>query len=411
MSMAELNAAALEDFVYTPVNKDMIAYLAQAAREVIRCDEKMTPPSQLPLTPPSTPPHAPAAAGEKYLPTLDEFIENLVRSSNVQVPTLMSTLVYLNRLKSRLQPEAKGLRCTAHRIFLAALILTAKYLNDSSPKNKHWAKYTQIHDGPRCALQNCRRPANCNNESHFRAPDFAFSVTEVNLMEKQLLMLLEWELAITEDDLHRELGVFLAPISAKIASEHKRKYAEAAARKQQQQQLEQEYQLEQLLASTQNAYRSPSASPHRSPAAPRAHHRDASRGRGELRPDSASSRPYHGRSPSAVPSLAPSSRSISSRGSSSTGASTPPDMSDAYAGAQHYRSGSSGSNYGYAQSGLYEDKHYQQQHYYAQPMPQVPQMVKQKALLPYEIAPPAEMPVEKRPNRVRGMFGRIINRS
>ncbi|KAK8014085.1 hypothetical protein PG990_007381 [Apiospora arundinis] len=149
------------------------------------------------------------------LPTLEKFITQLVVSSNVQVPTLMSTLVYLNRLKSRLQPMAKGLRCTTHRIFLAALILAAKYLNDSSPKNKHWANYSAIH-----------------SEGY----SFGFSRTEVNLMEKQLLFLLDWELRITEEDLYRELDPFLSPIRAEVDAKHARRMQrkmEETVRKQQ----------------------------------------------------------------------------------------------------------------------------------------------------------------------------------
>lgn len=34
--------------------------------------------------------------------------------------------------------------CTRHRVFLAALIVAAKYLNDSSPKNKHWTRYAAL---------------------------------------------------------------------------------------------------------------------------------------------------------------------------------------------------------------------------------------------------------------------------
>lgn len=203
--MSELNAAALEHFVYKPVSPAMIQYLAQAARDVIQCDPNMMPPpahkSQYP-SPPRTPSPKAVRVYDSGLPTLEEFITQLVRSSNVQVPTLMSTLVYLTRLRSRLQPMAKGLRCTTHRIFLAALILAAKYLNDSSPKNKHWATYSHM---------------NADGYS------FGFSRTEVNLMEKQLLFLLEWELRITEDDLYRELDPFLAPIRDHIEASHARR--------------------------------------------------------------------------------------------------------------------------------------------------------------------------------------------
>ncbi len=204
--MAELNATALEQFIFMPVSRDMISYLAQAARDVIQCDPNMMPPPARNSTQYPTPPRSPSAKAvpcdNSGLPTLEEFISQLVVSSNVQVPTLMSSLVYLTRLKSRLQPMAKGLRCTTHRIFLAALILAAKYLNDSSPKNKHWATYSHL-----------------SSASY----DFGFSRTEVNLMEKQLLFLLDWELRITEEDLYRELDPFLAPIRDEIEIKHARR--------------------------------------------------------------------------------------------------------------------------------------------------------------------------------------------
>jgi PHO85 cyclin-1 len=211
LSLADLNAAALDQFVYQPVSRAMIAYLADAAANVIQCDPTMMPPSaseiresnpqRLP-SPPRTPSPRAVRGEDGGLPSLEDFITQLVVSSNVQVPTLMSSLVYLNRLKSRLQPMAKGLRCTTHRIFLASLILSAKYLNDSSPKNKHWANYSVI-----------------NTEY----TTFGFSRTEVNLMEKQLLFLLDWDLRITEDDLYRDLDYFLDPIRDDILEKRARR--------------------------------------------------------------------------------------------------------------------------------------------------------------------------------------------
>lgn len=214
-----LNEAALEHFVFMPVTADMIKYLATKASEVIQCEQ--TPEdSQLPPTPPQTPPYDAATQSQPDLPSLERFITSLVRKSNVQVPTLMTSLVYLERLKQRLPPVAKGLRCTVHRIFLAALILSAKFLNDSSPKNKHWAEYSNVRG----------------------FEPFGFSRTEVNLMEKQLLFLLDWDLNISEQDLYTHLDPFLAPIRVEIQRQEQIAHEKALRRRalREQQLLEEE---------------------------------------------------------------------------------------------------------------------------------------------------------------------------
>ncbi|PVU90377.1 hypothetical protein BB559_000485 [Furculomyces boomerangus] len=113
------------------------------------------------------------------LVSLDKFITNLVLKSKVQAGTLICTLIYLERLKKRLPLGAKGIECTYHRIFLASLIIAGKYLNDASPKNKYWARYSNM-----------------------------FSIPEVNLMEKQFLFLLDFDLRIEGEDLDKVAEYF-----------------------------------------------------------------------------------------------------------------------------------------------------------------------------------------------------------
>ena len=185
--------AALDYFVMQPVSSSMVSYLAEKATSVIRCEQRRPETNKnLPLTPPPTPPQDGELRSslQPTLPSLEVFIQSLVDRSHVQVPTLMSSLVYLSRLQQKLPPVAKGMRCTVHRIFLASLILAAKNLNDSSPKNKHWARYSSVkgYEG------------------------FGFSITEVNLMEKRLLFLLDWDLRITNEDLFTHFEPYLAPI-------------------------------------------------------------------------------------------------------------------------------------------------------------------------------------------------------
>ncbi|CCK67838.1 Pcl1p KNAG_0A01490 [Huiozyma naganishii CBS 8797] len=168
---------ALHILMKSPCTDEMIQYLTRVTLKVL----PNTPAQQYP-SPPSSPTEL--SGKEPRLPSLRTFITKLVRYTNVYTPTLLTTVCYLNKLKRILPKDAKGLPSTIHRLFLACLILSAKYHNDSSPLNKHWAKYT----------------------------DGLFSLEDINLMERQLLNLLNWDLRVEQEDLILDLQTLLEPI-------------------------------------------------------------------------------------------------------------------------------------------------------------------------------------------------------
>ncbi|KAI7863042.1 hypothetical protein BDF14DRAFT_1439186 [Spinellus fusiger] len=109
---------------------------------------------------------------------LRDFIASVVKRSQTTMGTLLSSLVYAHRLRLKLSRSSKGMKCTHHRIFLATLITTTKYLHDTAPRNKYWVWYAQL-----------------------------FSAVEISLMERQLLQLLVCYAKYQHYYLHIFLGV------------------------------------------------------------------------------------------------------------------------------------------------------------------------------------------------------------
>ncbi|AMD20099.1 HCL052Wp [Eremothecium sinecaudum] len=165
-----LEYEAIIRFTSKPVNMDMINFLAATTASTIQIKH---------------------GSGKKPVVPLVDYIVKLVRGSNVQTPTLMATTVYLSKLKNIIPAHAHGMETTRHRIFTGCLVLASKYLNDSSPLNKHWCEYTND----------------------------LLDLAEMNMIERELLAYLNWEINITTEDLVACLSHFLNPIKEELAAQ------------------------------------------------------------------------------------------------------------------------------------------------------------------------------------------------
>lgn len=111
---------------------------------------------------------------QKQLPPLGSFLKQLVLCSNVNSGTLLSTLVYLHRFKSKFSKNALGSSSTRHRLLLSCLVVSVKYHCDVCPSNSLWSYYT----------------------------NGMFSTSDINTMERQLLRTLNWNLEVSPKEMY-----------------------------------------------------------------------------------------------------------------------------------------------------------------------------------------------------------------
>ncbi|KAJ3002139.1 hypothetical protein HKX48_002504, partial [Thoreauomyces humboldtii] len=111
---------------------------------------------------------APISPTGPILPGLSTFLSDLIaRTPQITPAVMLLAADYLTRLHTLLPRTARGLACTIHRIVLAALLVATKFLHDGPVRNCVWATNSRL-----------------------------FSLAELNLMERQLLFLLDFALAV-----------------------------------------------------------------------------------------------------------------------------------------------------------------------------------------------------------------------
>jgi hypothetical protein len=99
-----------------------------------------------------------------------EFVSQVLSRSDVKASVILGSLVYIHRAKPYLSIGTEQWAC--ERVFLGALILAAKYTNDSTLRNVHWALCTRV-----------------------------FGKRDVGRIEREFLQVLNWDLSISEDDI------------------------------------------------------------------------------------------------------------------------------------------------------------------------------------------------------------------
>ncbi|EIW84764.1 hypothetical protein CONPUDRAFT_116938 [Coniophora puteana RWD-64-598 SS2] len=111
------------------------------------------------------------------------FVNNVLTRAEVTIPVILVSLVYIDRAKPHLQIALEEWAC--ERVFLGAIMVASKYLNDSTLKNIHWALCTGV-----------------------------FGKRDVGRIEREFLDVLDFELGVSEADIlshHDSLSAIALP--------------------------------------------------------------------------------------------------------------------------------------------------------------------------------------------------------
>jgi hypothetical protein len=138
---------------HRPICSKMISMLEYSASNVIKVHEDAKPASE-------------------HIPALEDFIKYIISRSAIRAPVVFLATLYVDRVRKCLPKESRGLYCTRHRVTLAAIIVAYKYLNDINIKNRIWSQIARV-----------------------------FSLQEVNLMERQFLHILNYDLGFSEKEI------------------------------------------------------------------------------------------------------------------------------------------------------------------------------------------------------------------
>jgi hypothetical protein len=107
-------------------------------------------------------------------------VSTVLARAEVGIATLLVAIVYVDRAGPHLQIAVE--QWALERVFLGALIVASKYLNDVTMKNVHWAECTGI-----------------------------FGKADISLIEREFLEVLDFELRVKEDSIMLHHRAIMGP--------------------------------------------------------------------------------------------------------------------------------------------------------------------------------------------------------
>ncbi|KAL1714905.1 hypothetical protein EV715DRAFT_266294 [Schizophyllum commune] len=155
-----LHHPALADVLKVPVNRAVIDYVVDVTVDTV----------DFALGRSSAMKRGRSARRDQKRIAFTELIQRVIARAEVPITVVLVLLAYIDRCKPHLRVASDAY--VHERIFLGALIVAAKYLNDCSPKNCHWARYTA-----------------------------EFSKADIGLIEREFLAVLDFDLGFKEADL------------------------------------------------------------------------------------------------------------------------------------------------------------------------------------------------------------------
>ncbi|KAJ7743584.1 hypothetical protein B0H16DRAFT_1693433 [Mycena metata] len=115
------------------------------------------------------------------------FVSTVLARSRENLAAVLTSLCYISRVRSNLCIPRN--EYAFERVFLGALIVASKYINDRTLKNAHWAMCTCV-----------------------------FSTYDIGKMEREFLMVLDWELGVSEADLLAHHAGLISPTPSTLSS-------------------------------------------------------------------------------------------------------------------------------------------------------------------------------------------------